>query len=433
MARYSVSRAHTSRSYAIFLTGQAMSGVGSWCYRTALPYMLLRAGASGFEVGAAVGAGTFSLLLLTPYASAVADRRDNTLFSCATANVGLAAIFMGFYVGYRIWGANIGFVIAVCLIAGAISAFEAPFRQRFLPLLVGQEAWSNAIIATGLIYNVSRLAGPVLAIGLLAVAGSGVCLLANALSFFVAAASLVIIGWRTRRPPSLSRHPVKLSRAQTKSGWTAAMRVCLRNREFAVVTGCIFVVSLLAVNEQATVPLLSNDLYPGSATYLALLLAAVAVGALAAGLLLLRYPLLKERPHALSGTIALLAAGNILVCLGRGHASLLVVCAILGLGIGAFTSVSNVLIQQAAPFEYRARVFATFYLLMFGTTAVGAPMSGELADMAGPRAPFYLAAIACLSAGGFALLDIRRRRRSDPAVEASVDHLRGAGKNKSHI
>ena len=418
MERYSADRIRTSRSYAIFLIGQALSGVGSWCYRTALPYMLLRGGASGFEVGAAVGAGTFSLLLLTPYASAVADRRDNTLFSCAAANAGLAVVFVGFDLGYRVWGANFGFVIAFCLIAGAITAFEAPLRQRFLPLLVGQEAWSKAIIATGLIYNVSRLAGPVLAIGLLAVAGPGVCLLVNGLSFLLAAASLVIIGWRTQLLPNVERHPIKPSRAPAKSGWTAAMRVCLRDREFALVTGCIFVVSLLAVNEQATVPILSNDLYPGSATYLALLLAAVAVGALAAGLLLLRYPSVKDRHQALSGTIALLAAGNVLVCVGRGLVSLLVVCAILGLGIGAFTSVSNVLILQAAPFEFRARVFATFYLLMFGTTAAGAPMSGELADLAGPRAPFYLAAIACLAVAGFALLDTRLRRQSDQAVEA---------------
>jgi MFS family permease len=379
--------------YRLFLSGQILSGTGSWCYRTALPYILLREGRGGLVVGVAVGAGTFALTLLTPYASGVADRR-NALSLCTFVNLALGVIFTVFFAAYLVVGGNLVLILSAALLAGAVTAFEAPARQRFLPELVGLVRWPRAIVATGVVYNVSRFAGPVLAVAIIAAAGPGTCIALNGLSFLAAAGTL----WRIGRRP-LTAVP---QRPAPHGGWLAAMRICMRDRSFSIPVVCLLVVSLVAINEQATIPLLAGRLYGGDATHLSLLMAAVAAGALVAGIVLLRHRPSTDRSFAVA--VLVLAVGNAGVVAGTGFAAILVVCAVLGAAIGAFTSIANVLIQTRAPLEYRARAFATFYLLMFGSTALGAPLSGALVDREGARAPFAAAAIVCLLVGGWLLM-----------------------------
>jgi hypothetical protein len=274
-----------------------------------------------------------------------------------------------------------------------VRAFEAPARQRFLPDLVGMERWPSAIVATGLIYNVSRFAGPLLAVGLITTAGPAACIAINGVSFFVAGASLIHLRGALVPVPA---------RPGARKGWVAAMRVCLRNRDFAVPVVAFLLVSLVAINEQVTIPLLSASLYGDAVTHLSALLSAVAAGALVAGLVLLRYR--KPSRGAFTAVILALGAGNAGLTLPRSFPVLLVLCVLAGAAIGALTSIANVLIQTTAPLEYRARAFATFYLLMFGTTAAGAPLSGRLADMAGARSPFAVSAVVCAVVGGSLLL-----------------------------
>lgn len=389
--------------YRVFLTGQVLSGVGNWIYRTALPYILLRDGRSGLTLGVVTGAGMLALVLLTPYASTIADR-VNALLLCTRVNLALGVIFALFSGGYLAFGGDLGLILVAVLLAGAVTAFEAPARQRFLPELVGIERWPSAIVATGLIYNVARFAGPLLAVGMIATVGPATCIAINSASFFVAAGTLVLI----RR--SLVSVPAKRA---GRSGWLAAMRVCMRDRDFAVPVIAFLIVSLVAINEQVTIPLLSASLYGHDAARLSYLLSAVAAGALAAGLLLLKYRKLSSR--AFTVVILALAVCNAGLLLPRSFAALLVLCALTGAAIGALTSIANVLIQTGAPLEYRARAFATFYLLMFGTTAAGAPLSGELVDLAGARSPFAASAIVCAVVGGWLLA--RSSRAPKPQEE----------------
>ncbi|MDN3355650.1 MFS transporter [Actinomadura sp. DC4] len=393
-----------SAGYRVFLSGQVLSGVGNWVYRTALPYILLRDGRSGLALGVVTGAGMLALVLLTPYASTVADRID-ALRLCIRVNLALGIIFAGFFGGYLLWGGNLGLILLAVLLAGTVTAFEAPARQRFLPELVGLQRWPSAIVATGMIYNVSRFAGPLLAVAMISTVGPATCIAINSVSFFVAAGTLVAL--RHSLVPVPAKKP-------DRSGWLAAMRVCMRDRDFAVAVIAFLVVSLVAINEQVTIPLLSASLYGDDATRLSALLSAVAAGALGSGLLLLKYRRLSSR--AFTAAILALAVCNAGLLVPRSFAALLVLAALAGAVIGALTSIANVLIQTGAPLEYRARAFATFYLLMFGTTAAGAPLSGELADLAGARSPFAVSAVVCAVVGGWLLARSSRATRTQGEV-----------------
>jgi MFS family permease len=387
-----------SLDYLLFLFGQILSGSGTWIYRAALVFILIEDGRSGLVLGTVTGAGMVSLALLTPYASGVADRHD-ALTLAWSLNAALGVIFIAFFTAYEFVGANLVLILAMVLLAGTASAFEAPARQRLLPELVGLEEWSRAVVATGVVYNISRFAGPLAAIAAIAALGPGMCIALNGVSFLVAAATL----FRVRRS-SLATLPKKET---DKHGWVAAMRTCMSRPAFAVPVVAFLLVSLVAINDQATVPLLSADLYGTSSERLSAMLAALAGGALAAGLVLLKYRKLGNR--AFNGAVLALAVTNGVMLVHGGWVTVLATCFALGAAIGAITSIANVVIQMNAPIEYRARAFATFYVLSFGTTAIGAPLSGELVDIAGARSPFAVSMVICLLAWAwFFVMTVRR-------------------------
>jgi hypothetical protein len=65
------------------------------------------------------------------------------------------------------------------------------------------------------------------------------------------------------------------------------------------------------------------------------------------------------------------------------------------------------------------RVLALQTVLMIGTTPIGGPVLGWLADVAGARAPVLVGGIAALAAAGFAYL-AGRRHQAAPAEPSSA-------------
>ena len=57
----------------------------------------------------------------------------------------------------------------------------------------------------------------------------------------------------------------------------------------------------------------------------------------------------------------------------------------------------------------RGRVMALYSVVFLGSTPIGGPLSGWLAEVAGPRAGLLLGAAACLGAAGVAAIVLHRR------------------------
>ena len=66
--------------------------------------------------------------------------------------------------------------------------------------------------------------------------------------------------------------------------------------------------------------------------------------------------------------------------------------------------------------DMHGRVLALQTALIGGTALVGGPIVGQLADLAGGRAPVAIGGLGCLAAAGLGELARRRFSRSDPAA-----------------
>jgi MFS family permease len=197
--------------------------------------------------------------------------------------------------------------------------------------------------------------------------GFAACFFVNAGSFVAVIIALVLM-----RPAELFPS-VKLARAkgQVRDGlryvWSTPT---IRNPLLAMV-----VVGTLAFNFTTTLPLLSKYTFHGGAgTYTA----CMGAGAVVGGLMVAH----RSRPSAgLLGLIGLwfgLFVGAVALAPTEGFAMAALV--LMGVGSIAFVATANATIQLRADPQMRGRVMSLYAIAFLGSTPIGAPLMGWIAD-----------------------------------------------------
>jgi MFS family permease len=187
------------------------------------------------------------------------------------------------------------------------------------------------------------------------------------------------------------------------------------------------VVGTVSFNFQVLLPLLASQTWHGTAATYATLTAAMGVGsvlgALAAG----------ARGEATPGILvlasALFGAAELLVALAPSFELQALALVPLGAASVTFAAGVNSSLQLAAAPAMRGRVMALYSIVFLGSTPIGAPLVGWLAEVAGPRSGLYAGAAAALAAAAYARYAFARtfgpRARLAPPPHPGVQHLNG--------
>jgi hypothetical protein len=101
-------------------------------------------------------------------------------------------------------------------------------------------------------------------------------------------------------------------------------------------------------------------------------------------------------PSMLSGAAAAIAAATFTVAVAPAVPIALAGLAAMGVSWSLFLS-SVIATLQGAEVGMLGRVMALFAALLIGSTTVGGPIAAFLADLADPRAPFLLGALAAIA------------------------------------
>ena len=156
--------------------------------RVAQDWLVLQlSGNSGTALGITTGLQFLPILLLSPYAGAVADRLPKRkLLQLCQLMMAAPAVMLGVLAVTGV--AEQWHVYVMALLFGTATAFEAPARQAFVGELVGPDDLSNAVGLNSASFNAGRIIGPGVAGLMIAALGSGVqatgfVILINALSY----------------------------------------------------------------------------------------------------------------------------------------------------------------------------------------------------------------------------------------------------------
>ena len=370
-----------------YVSGQALSLIGTWVETVAQALLVLRLTHSGVILGLTTAARYAPILLLSPYAGLLVDRYSKRRVLLATqTGLGLVSGLLGAAVltgDIRLWQ-----VVVLAVLFGIFSAVDNPARQAFVQEVVGHDLIRNAVTLNTTTVNVARVIGPAIAAVLVATVGIGWCFVVNAVSFGFVIASLLSLNVKNLYPVP----PVPRRRGQLREGLRYAAGVPAIARPLLMMA----LVGTFTFEFEVSLPLLASTTFHGTETTYSWLIGALGAGAVAGGLCAAR----SSRTGVARLTKAALgyAVAVGLVAAAPTLATAVAACALAGAASVFFLTTGNATIQLASDPAYRGRVTALWSMALVGSTPIGSPVIGALSDLASPRYALALGAVACLAA-----------------------------------
>jgi MFS family permease len=187
------------RDFLHLWAAQSVSEFGSQITLLALPLAaILVLGSTAFQVAALTTIEYLPFVLFSPLAGVLVDRhhRRSVLIG---AHIGRGAALASVPLAYAFDALTLTQLYFVGFLHGGLTLFFGIAYQGYLPSLVQREQLIEANVKSEVTQTAAQLSGPAAAGGLVALLSAPVAILADAISFFVAA---VLIGRiRFREPP----------------------------------------------------------------------------------------------------------------------------------------------------------------------------------------------------------------------------------------
>jgi MFS family permease len=366
-------RAFRHRNYTLLYFGQLISLTGTWMQGLSLPYLVFTLTGSKLLLGIVAAAAMLPSLIITLPSGVIADRFSKRRIVIITQTLlliqALTLAALTFTHTIQVWH-----IIALAAFAGFANAMDMPTRQAMCVELVGKDDLANAIALNSTMFNLTRIASPVVGGVVLAMVGPAWCFLINAISYLGAIVGLLMM----RNVRSMKR----ASRDEPMLGQIA--------EGFGHVWGNQLTRSMLIMQAVLTLfigqytiffAVYALKIYRVGATGQGMMTAAVGVGALTAAMIVsslgqrheLKTVAFVGGVMAPAGLIALSLCGSFYGSLGC--------LVVVGIGMMMFMSSTNTIMQVEAPASLVGRVMSVRALVLFGLGAPGAVMMGRLSEV----------------------------------------------------
>jgi MFS family permease len=404
-----------------FFFGMLVSNVGTWIQSTATSVVVFRLTGRATDVGITLLCQFLPMLLLGAWAGAVADRVDKRKMAIITqAGMGAQALVLG--VLELSGNLTLPAVYVLSAVLGVLAALDNPARRGYVLETVEPSEITNAVSLNTAVMTGSRIFGPALAALLIDPLGAGWLFVLNGVSFLAVLVSLVFVDEsQLHRSPTAPRggQPVR-----------DGLRYLWRDRRLRIIYLVFIVIGTFAFNYSVSLLKLSAVRF-GDERIFGWLLAVTSIGSLTGSLVM------AGRTRV--GSVHFVVAGVLLGVSGLALAwspSVWVAAALgvpLGAGGAALIASLNAITQQQSPPDMRGRLLALGAVAFLGTTPIGAPITGWVADRVSAEWSLaYGSVITLVSISiGAVLLRPRARGALVPSHQgeaiAAADHHADAG------
>jgi MFS family permease len=375
--RFSAARIGSSlrhRNYRLYFVGQLISVMGTWMQTVAQSFLVLDLTHSGTALGLVTAVRFLPILLFGPVGGLFADRRNKRriLYVTQALQGGLAGVFAilaGTHL-IQLWSV---FLLALAL--GCVNVFDNPARQSFISEMVPPDDLANAVTLNSVSMNLARVFGAAAGGVLVDALGIALCFACNAVSFAAVLASLAVMNAALLYPAK----PVKKMPGQVRAG----VRYVRDTPLLLVPLLMIALVGTLAWEFNVTLPLMASKVFGGGAGTYGVMASVMGAGAVAGGLI----SAARSRLRARSLCLAAIGWGIAITVAAIAPDLPLELVALVFVGIGSitFNSYAKTTLQLAAEPAMRGRVMALWFLAWQGSTPIGGPLVGWIAQEAGAR------------------------------------------------
>jgi len=295
-----------SRDYRLWFAGQGISVIGTWLQNTGQAWLVLKLTNSPLKLGILTSVQYLPSLLLSLFIGPIIDRfpKRSILLWTQSLFALLAALLAGivFSGQERYWH-----VLAIAACTGLVTAVDWPARQSFVSEQVeDRDAVVNAIALNSTIFNIARVLGPAIGGALIAVVGIPWTFALNAVSYLAVIAGL----WAMRSG--------RVAYAPGSGHWRGDIREGLlyirKRKSIAVLLIIVGFISTFLLNFNILIPSYARLTLRLGAERYGLLMSAMGVGSMLAGILMsLGGRSLQPKPAYIFGAGFVLSIGMILI------------------------------------------------------------------------------------------------------------------------
>ena len=357
----------------LFFAGLLVSNIGSWLQLTASSLLLYRITGNAADLGYNVAFQFLPMLFFGTWCGALADRHNRRRIALiAQSGLAVQALLIGVLdlTGFI----NVPIIYALSLLLGVIGAFDNPARRGLVTELVPPVDLPNAMSLNTAVMTGTRIFGAAIATALVGPLGTGWLFILNGISYTAMLYGITGLRKSEMYPPM--RRPAGGSPVRDVFKFVAG------NRRLATMFSVYVMVSTFAFNYGVALPKLA-DVRWGDARAFGWIMAVTGIGNLTGALLTARLKVVTMRWFV--SNIALLG----LSAIGLAFAPNLLVAFLwsvpLGLGGAAMIASGNAISQQESPPDMRGRLLALTAVAFLGSTPIGGPITGLIADNVSPE------------------------------------------------
>ena len=397
---------HISRNFRLFFVGQLISVTGTWVNWTAGAVLVLELTDSGIALGVEAALLFLPVLLFGVWAGSLADRFDKRRI-LVWSNAGYAVLAAVQFALVATDVIEIWMVFVIAFLTGLILALEPPTRQSFYVELVGEQHITNAISLNSAVFTGTRVLGGAIAGTMIHEFGLWSPFLLDTVSYVGVIVALMAMRIDELHVQRKAEREPRLVRAGLRYVWSSqALRVPL------VV---MLLVYLFTFNFSVVIPLHAYRTYDGSAQEVGWLYAALGLGAFLGAIAMANrqtVPTLRR----LAGFSA--AFGVFLAVAGWAPTFVLALLSMLPVGYVSmlFAITANSTLQRFTRADMRGRVMALYTTIFLGSTAIGGPITGWVAETWDAPTTLVASGAVAVAAGLFAL----RARGAAPATVEGI-------------
>ena len=375
-----------NRDYRLYLGTSFFSALAAQAQTVAVGWQIYSITHSPLALGLAGLMPFLPIVCFLLPAGGLADRFDRRILIVCASLVG--AVVSALFMTLTLQGTNQAWPFyIVLLLLGSGRALGWPARQSFLPLLVPQGSFAQAISWNSAAFQTATILGPALG-GVLYLLGPAVVYGTCSATMFATAAATCAI--RTS------------GKARAAAGGPAGFRRLVAGVEYVwsnplLLSGmALDFFAVLLGGATALLPVYARDILRIGPGGLGLLRAAPALGAASVGVILGHAPMREKAGRKMFACIALFGIATIVFGLSRNFLLSLGALALLGASDMVSVYVRATIAQLATPDQMRGRVSAVNGMFISGSNELGEFESGVTAAWFGTVAAVVIGGVGTL-------------------------------------
>ena len=369
-----VASALQHRNYRLYFTGLLFSITGFQMLLVIQGWLIWDITGDPKALAYLGGVTAVPTVLLNLYGGVIADRFDQRLLIMLVSTaICLLLLVMATLVTLEM--ANLwNLLLLAFLIAGA-QAFDNPARQALYPHLIARKDLMNAVALNSIVWQGTRVVGPLIAGLLIAGVGAGPALYIAAAGF-----AFMVVAMTAIRVPPIAR----AAGGSMVQNLVEGIGYVVKNQVFAVLIGLTFLNSFFGMSFIILLPIFATDILNVGPEGLGEMHAVGGVGAIVMALVAAAMSKSRNKGLWLVGGAVLFGATVVLFALSTNYLLSLAVLFVGGAAATFYMVMVQTSLQALVPDQLRGRVFS-IYSLTWSLLPLGGLQAGLVADWVSPQ------------------------------------------------